>query len=104
MNVLFFVTFPDYDTARNIGKYLVLNRFIKGYNIIKEGFSIYEWQGEIKEKAEVYAVFPANINNYSLIESEILKLHPYEVPCIMAIPVLKSFMPFEKWFNFIWDV
>lgn len=101
MNILIFATFPDYNTAKNIGKNLVLNKYIRGYNIIKEGFSIYEWENIIKEKSEVFAIFPANLDNYSLIETEILKLHPYKVPCIMAIPIVKCLIPFEKWFNFM---
>lgn len=100
MNILIYVTFPDYSTAFKIGKHLVENKLIRGYNIFKEGFSIYEWDKKIKEKSEVFAIFPANMDNYSLIESEILNLHPYKVPCIIAFPVIKCFNLFDKWLNY----
>lgn len=51
--VCVYITAPDINEAKNLGRVLVQKKLAPCVNIIANVHSIYQWQGEIEEGAEV---------------------------------------------------
>lgn len=64
--VFVYITAPDAETARSIGRRLVEEGLSACANIFPID-SIYRWKGEVKKR--------------------VLELHPYELPCIVWFEV-----------------
>lgn len=78
-------TFPDVDTARQIGTTLVEMQLAACVNLISAVESIYRWKGQVESAAEVLAVFKTTEASYSEFASALSAAHPYDVPEIIAI-------------------
>lgn len=78
-------TFPDAAAARQIGTLLVEKQLAACVNLIPGVESVYRWEGKMENAAEVLAVFKTSAAVFPAFESELTKLHPYEVPEIIAV-------------------
>jgi periplasmic divalent cation tolerance protein len=59
--------------------------------------SIYEWKGKIENAEEWYCVIKTRKNLYQKVEEAIKALHPYEVPEIIALPILEGNKDYLDW-------
>jgi periplasmic divalent cation tolerance protein len=59
--------------------------------------SIYEWKGKIENAREWYCVIKTRKNLYQKVEVAIKTLHPYEVPEIIALPILEGYKGYLDW-------
>lgn len=94
--ILVYITNPDKKTALKVGRYLVEKRLAGCVNIFKIQ-SLYWWEGKIENTGEYVVIAKTIDKNYSKIEKEIRKIHPYTVPCILKIKVDKVNKDYLKW-------
>jgi periplasmic divalent cation tolerance protein len=59
--------------------------------------SIYEWKGKIENAEEWYCVIKTRKNLYQKVEEAIKALHPYEIPEIIALPILEGNKDYLDW-------
>ena len=59
--------------------------------------SVYTWQGKLNRDAEWQLMIKANLESFSDIETRINALHSYEVPEIIAIPIIQGAAPYLAW-------
>ena len=59
--------------------------------------STYEWKGKIETAREWYCVIKTRQNLYQEVEKAIKTLHPYEVPEIIAVPILEGNKDYLDW-------
>jgi len=59
--------------------------------------STFRWQGAIDHATEWYCHLKTTEDRFAALESVIVSLHPYEVPEIIAIPVVAGHAPYLKW-------
>ena len=78
-------TFPSEDVVRQIGTKLIEKQLIACINCIPSVISLYQWEGAICEEKECLALLKTTRKNYTTLEQMIRKLHPYEVPEIIAM-------------------
>lgn len=95
--VFIYVTTPNLSIAKKIGTSLVKNRLAACVNILPKMHSIYQWQNKTHSAKECVVIVKAPMTKYKKIETQILKLHPYECPCIVALPVKKGLPQYVKW-------
>ncbi len=88
-------TFPDSDQARQIGAALVERQVAACVNLLPGVESIYRWEGKIEHAGEVLAVIKTT--RYPALEAAIRELHPYEVPEILALPVVAGLPAYLAW-------
>ena len=81
------VNCPDQDTARTISDELIAKRRIACANIFSGIESCYRWKGRIENEPEVPLVVKTREEFFPLIVEEVRKLHPYETPSIIGVPV-----------------
>ena len=61
--------------------------------------SSYWWNGNIETANEWICVIKSKRSLYSQIERVIKKLHPYQVPEILALPVVEGSKDYLKWLD-----
>lgn len=78
-------TFPNLDSARQIGTLLLERQLAACVNLLPGLESMYHWQGELKSGSEVLALFKTSTDAWPAFEKALSEAHPYEVPEIIAI-------------------
>ncbi len=86
----------DLEIARKI-TYTLLEQKLVSCVQEKEVLSHYWWKGKIEYASEYILEMNTRKELYSKVEQEILKLHPYEVPEIIAIDINQGLPSYFKW-------
>ena len=61
--------------------------------------SVYTWQGEINKEQEWQLLIKTDLAQFSHLEAKIRELHSYEVPEIIAIPILVGSQSYLDWIS-----
>jgi len=91
------VTAPDSDTAARIARRLVEERWIACANLVPGVRSIYRWEGRVEEDAEVLLVLKTRADRCEALAARVKALHPYEVPEVIALPVVAGSGAYLDW-------
>jgi periplasmic divalent cation tolerance protein len=83
--MMVFCTFPDVETARQIGTSLVETQLAACVNLLPGVESIYRWQGAVESTAEVLAIFKTTNTALPALEQALTERHPYDTPEFLAI-------------------
>lgn len=97
--VTIYTTFPDEETARRICQELVGASLIACANLLPIQ-SIYKWEDAIENESEVAALLKTRAELIAVIESQLQVLHPYEVPAIVAWPIVSGNPAYLDWIEF----
>ncbi len=92
-----YVTVGDVAEAQRLGRAAVERRLAACANIIAPMQSIYRWQGTIEQSNEVVVVFKTTEVRWPALKACLTELHPYDCPCIVALPVADGHHPFLDW-------
>jgi periplasmic divalent cation tolerance protein len=83
--------------ARRIADSLLAKKFVACANIMSGIESKFWWKGKIDEASETLLMMKAKKAGFKKIESEIKKIHSYEVPEIIAIPIVAGSKDYLNW-------
>lgn len=61
--------------------------------------SFYRWKGKFCRDAEYLLIIKSKASLFQKIEQAIRKLHSYEVPEIVALPILQGSQSYLKWLD-----
>lgn len=61
--------------------------------------SIYRWRGEIYDKHETRASLHTRASLVTSIVEQTLDQHPYETPCVVALPITAGNPAYVAWIN-----
>ena len=95
--LLVFTNLPDRDAAVKLAEALVGRRLAACVNVLSECTSIYRWQGAVENAREVPVLIKSRAALYDELEAAINELHPYEVPEIIAVPVVRGLPEYLAW-------
>ena len=73
------ITFPNHETARQIGTQMVESQLAACVNLVPSVISIYRWQGAVEQETEVLGVVKTVDEKLSGLEKFIEQEHPYDV-------------------------
>lgn len=85
------------EVAGKIAQALVERRLAACVQIVGPIKSVYRWQGKIEAAQEWQCWVKTQAALYAQVESAIRELHTYEVPEILAVPVLDGAAPYLAW-------
>ena len=85
--ILIYTTFATPDDAKTIGRALVEARLAACVNIFPGMTSLYEWEGALDEAAECVMLIKSRRGLEAEVLSEAKRLHPYDTPALLVIPV-----------------
>ncbi|HEV8501916.1 MAG TPA: divalent-cation tolerance protein CutA [Casimicrobiaceae bacterium] len=95
--ILVLATLPDRARAEGLAESLVRDRLAACVSIGASIRSIYHWRGKVETADEVVLTIKTRRECYRAVESAIRRDHPYELPEILAVPVLDGFAPYLDW-------
>jgi periplasmic divalent cation tolerance protein len=90
-------TCPDEDTGRRIAEALVGEHLAACVNRMPGVRSTYRWQEQVMDEPEVLLIIKTVKSRYDALEVRLKALHPYEVPEIIAIPVVAGSAQYLTW-------
>jgi periplasmic divalent cation tolerance protein len=91
------ITTSNMDEAEKIGRTLVEEGLAACANIVEGVRSIYRWKGEVCDGRECLMVVKTTAANFDAVERRVRELHSYEVPEVIAIPIVKGSRPYLDW-------
>lgn len=59
--------------------------------------SFYTWQGEIHSESEWQLIIKTDLAQFPLISARIQELHSYDVPEIIALPIVAGSQSYLRW-------
>jgi len=87
--ILIYITNPNREEARRIATYLLEKKLVACGNIFPIN-SLYRWEGEIVDENEFVLIVKTTGANFEKVKNEVEKVHSYECPCIIGIPVIPN--------------
>lgn len=94
-----FTTTEKKEDARKIAREVVRRRLAACVQIIGPVSSTYWWKEGIEEAEEWLCVVKSREELYEELEKAIRDVHPYEVPEILAMPVVKGSPDYLRWLD-----
>jgi periplasmic divalent cation tolerance protein len=92
------VTCKSKAEARRIVAALVKKRLAACGNIMGAPVtSIYRWKEKVERAREVLVILKSTSKAFAELEREVTRLHSYEVPEIIAIPVVQGSQKYLSW-------
>jgi periplasmic divalent cation tolerance protein len=88
---------PDRDTAESIARELIEARAAACVNVMAPCTSIYRWQGAVETVEEVPVFIKTTADRYAEVEAIVRKLHPYELPEIIAVLAGRGLPGYLAW-------
>ena len=92
-----YMTAPDADHAARIGRLLVERRLAACVNVLGPVRSIYAWAGQVHDEGETAFVAKTWADRLDELTQAVRRNHPYDVPCVVALPVAGGSAPFLDW-------
>lgn len=98
MNIrLIYVTTPDRQTAEQIGGAVVTEKVAACANILDGVTSIFHWDGKLCRENEAILILKTPLELVENLTDRIKELHPYECPCVVALPIDGGNPDFLQW-------
>ena len=88
---------PDNTAAHALARQLVEQRVAACVNILPAVRSVYQWQGAVEEANEVTLLMKTTQLRYPELEAAIRNGHSYQVPEIIAVPVVAGLPAYLNW-------
>ncbi|HSN39505.1 MAG TPA: divalent-cation tolerance protein CutA [Burkholderiales bacterium] len=95
--VVVITNLPDRETAMKLAQTLVEKRLAACVNVLAACASVYRWKEEIETAQEVPLLIKTRAALYSEVEAVIRGHHPYELPEIIAVSVMRGFPGYLDW-------
>jgi periplasmic divalent cation tolerance protein len=98
--IIVLVTVPDQETGESIANTLLEKKLVACVNFITPVVSFFTWKGDIERDDEVLLMLKSRVD---LFESQLIpaieSIHPYDIPEIIALPILMGSMGYLNWID-----
>jgi periplasmic divalent cation tolerance protein len=87
------------DEAARVARVLVEKRLAACVNIVPGVRSIYRWKDKIEDTTEFVLIIKSRRDLFDALRAEIAKIHSYEVPEVIALPVVDGADRYLAWLD-----
>lgn len=95
--IVVFSTCSSQGEAEKIASALVEKRFAACVYLIPRVQSIYRWRGAVERSEEIVLVIKSSRELFDRLQGELLKMHSYEVPEVIALPIVDGAEGYLAW-------
>ncbi|MBI2909145.1 MAG: divalent-cation tolerance protein CutA [Chloroflexi bacterium] len=85
------------EDAERIARVLVERRLAACVQIIGPIDTTYWWKGKVERNPEWLCLIKTRGDLYAEVERTIKEMHPYEVPEIVAVPIVEGLREYLEW-------
>jgi len=97
--ILVLVTTKDFEEAETIAKELLKQKLIACANIVNPVVSHFHWSGTINRSEECIVIMKSRGDLFPKICQQVKALHSYEVPEIIALPIMIGSSDYLAWID-----
>jgi len=97
MYLMAYLTAANEEEARRIAKALVEEQLAACVNILGRIESVYHWEGEVQSSQETALLAKTTEACFDALAARVRELHSYELPCIVAVPLVRGEAAFLSW-------
>jgi periplasmic divalent cation tolerance protein len=97
--IVVLTTCDSEEQAGRIARHLVEQRVAACVNIIPAMRSVYRWKEKVEDAAELLLVIKSRRDLFARLRAEIEKNHSYEVPEVIAMPVVDGSEAYLGWLD-----
>ena len=97
--VLVFITTDNREEARRIAELLVSNKKAACVNIVADVDSLFRWKGKVESAQESLLLVKTGAALLPEIISLVKEAHSYEVPEIIALPIVGGSEDYLQWLD-----
>ncbi len=90
-------TLPDSTAADRLAHTLVAERLAACAQVSGPIASTYRWKDEVEQSSECYCHLKTTLKRLPALSARIRELHPYEVPEIIAVPIVDGDGSYLRW-------
>lgn len=95
--VVILSTAPDAATAARLARALVEESLAACVNVIPVVRSIYAWNEAIQDEQEALMIAKTTAARATRLRERLVELHPYEVPEVVAVPLVDGHDAYLRW-------
>lgn len=92
-------TAPSAEVAEQLARALVGEGLAACVNVVPGVTSYYRWKGELQRDAEWLLVIKTRAARLEALKAALARLHPYEVPELVALKVEDGLPPYLAWLD-----
>jgi len=85
------------EEGERLARALVAGRLAACVNVVPGMRSFYRWKGEIEAADECLLVIKSSRDLFAALSIAIEKLHPYEIPEVLALPIVEGSGNYLNW-------
>ncbi len=94
-----FISCESRAQAKSMVDSLLEDQIIACAQILPKVESFYRWRGQIERAEECLLLIKSRKDQMAAIQSRVIELHTYEVPEILAVPVVDGSTEYLNWIN-----
>jgi len=98
-NILVLMTTANKPEAQKIAKKLLDRHLIACANIYGPVESHFWWQEKIEKDDEFLVLMKSHQKLFAKLVKAVKEMHSYEVPEILATPIVEGYQPYLEWLN-----
>jgi periplasmic divalent cation tolerance protein len=95
--LLCYCTCPDASSATALAEALVGEGLAACVNRLPGVRSTYRWKGEVTTDSEELLLIKTTESRFVALKDRVLALHPYELPELIAVPVVHGHIAYLDW-------
>jgi periplasmic divalent cation tolerance protein len=98
--IVVLISVPSQEVGEEIAASLIEKRLAACVNITSPMQSLYTWEGKINQDEERLLIVKTRTDIFEgKFVAAVQSIHPYDVPEIIAIPILKGSKDYLEWMN-----
>ena len=97
--IVVLTTCNSQEQAAQLARHLVEHRLAACVNILAGAQSFYRWKDNIENTAEVVVLIKSRRGVFDQLREAIVQLHTYEIPEVIALPVVDGSEAYLNWLD-----
>ena len=97
--VVVMTTVNEIEVAETLAKQMIESELVACVNVVPATRSFYKYDGRFHDEQECLLLMKTRSEKYADLENALNKVHPYDVPEILALPILKGSTSYLAWLD-----
>ena len=97
--IVVLTTCESAEQAERVARHLIEQRLAACVNILPGARSVYRWKDKIEDAAEVVLIVKSRRDVFARLREAIGQLHSYEIPEVIALPVVDGSDAYLNWLD-----
>ncbi len=95
-HIVVYITAGSNEEAEKLSRGLVEEKLAFCVNAVSQVKSTYFWEGKLYVDDEILLIVKTRTEKYEALETWVRKNHSYDVPEVIALPIIKGSEPYLK--------